>query len=68
MCTITGMPLRFRLLDEDGTDLGSFATSTPDWRPGHRIHRGRGDVLEVVRLVEPELDDELAGYLIVKHA
>lgn len=34
------MAFRFRLMSEDGADLGAFATSEPDWLPGHRIHRG----------------------------
>lgn len=61
------MPFRFRLLAEDGTDLGQFAAAVPDWAPGHRIHRGAGDVIEVVRVVEAEPQDEVAGYLVVRH-
>lgn len=59
---------RFRLLDEDGNDLGPFATSEPNWRPGHRIQRGAGAALEVVRLVDAAEGDDVAGYLIVRPA
>lgn len=60
------MALRFRLLAEDGTDLGPFATSEPNWQRGHQIHRGANDVLEVVRFVEAEPTDEVGGYLVVR--
>ena len=59
------MPFRFRLIDEAGGDLGSFATSEPNWVPGHRIHRGPGDNLEVIRVVAAEDGDDVHGYLVV---
>lgn len=59
---------RFRLLDEDGADLGPFRSVVNVWRPGERIHRGAGDHLEVVRVVEAEDGDDVDGYLIVKPA
>lgn len=58
----------FRLIDEHGDDLGPFRAAVPDWRPGHRIHRGAGDVLEVVRVVEAEPGDDVSGYLVVRPA
>jgi hypothetical protein len=59
---------RYRLLDEDGKDLGPFVTSEPNWQPGHTIHRGVGVVWEVVRVVDAPEDavDALRGYLIVR--
>lgn len=62
------MAFRFKLIDEDGTDLGAFATSEPDWLPGHRIHRGPGDSLEVVRVVPAEDGNDVNGYLVVRAA
>jgi hypothetical protein len=62
------MSFHFRLIHEDGTDLGSFATSEPNWERGHRIQRGLGDALEVVRLVDAAEGDDVNGYLIVRAA
>ena len=59
------MAFRFRLVDVGGADLGTFATSEPNWTPGHRIHRGPGDALEVVRRVAAEDGDDVVGYLVV---
>jgi hypothetical protein len=56
---------RFRLVSEDGADLGSFATSEPNWSPGHRIQRGPGDAVEVLRVVAAEDGDDVNGYLVV---
>ena len=53
------------LFDVGGTDLGTFATSEPNWSPGHQIHRGLDDTLEVVRLVAAEDGDDVNGYLVV---
>ena len=62
------MPFHFRLIREDGTDLGMFSTSEPNWETGHRIQRGADDELEVIRLVDAADGDNVAGYLIVKAA
>ena len=62
------MPFHFRLIDEDGTDLGSFATSEPDWTTGHQIHRGADGALEIVRLVYADDGDDVTGYLVVRAA
>jgi hypothetical protein len=57
----------YRLIDEQGEDLGPFRASTPAWQPGERIPRGR-DSLVVVNLT-PALDgDDVDGYLVVKPA
>jgi hypothetical protein len=58
--------IRFQLLAEDGTDLGPFATSEPNWRPGHRIYRGHDNDLEVVRTVPAQDGEEHCGYLVVR--
>ena len=59
------MAFRFRLMSEDGADLGPFATGESDWQAGHRIQRGPGDALEVLRVVAAEDGDEVSGYLVV---
>jgi hypothetical protein len=58
----------FRLLSEDGEDLGPFVSSEPKWHTGHQIHRGPDDTLEVVRLVPAEEDDDVNGYLVIRRA
>jgi hypothetical protein len=59
------MAFKFRLFDMNGGDLGTFATSEPNWTQGHRIHRGPDDALEVVRVVAPEDGDDVSAYLVV---
>ena len=59
------MSFKFRLFDVGGSDLGTFATSEPNWSPGHQIQRGPDDALEVVRLVAAEDGDDVNGYLVV---
>ena len=59
------MSFKFRLFDVGGTDLGTFATSEPNWKQGHQIHRGPGDTLEVVRTVAAEDGEDVIGYLVV---
>lgn len=59
------MSFKFRLMSEDGADLGPFATSEPNWIPGHRIHRGPGDTLEVLQVAAAEDGDDVSGYLVV---
>ena len=57
---------RFKLLRDDGTDLGLLTTSEPDWTAGQQIHQADGTILEVVRTVAAEPDDNVHGYLIVR--
>lgn len=59
------MAFKFRLMSEDGAALGSFASSEPNWSPGHRIQRGPGDAVEVVRVVAAEDGDDVDGYLVI---
>jgi hypothetical protein len=67
--SISLMPgFRYRLLDEDGADLGPLVSSEASWRPGRTLHRGAGVALRVVRAVDAEEDapDGLRGFLIVR--
>jgi hypothetical protein len=60
---------RYRLLDEDGTDLGPFVTAEPSWQTGQVIYYSHGAVLEVVRVVDTddnEDPDGVRGYLVVR--
>jgi hypothetical protein len=61
---------RYRLLGEDGNDLGPFVAAVCDWEPGHTLWRAGGEPWEVVRVVdaEPDAPDELRGYLVVVRA
>jgi hypothetical protein len=59
---------RYRLIDEQGDDLGPFHTAAPTWRVGDTIYRGRGGSLVVVN-VTPAFDgDDVDGYLVVRAA
>ena len=57
---------RYKLLREDGTDLGLLTTNEPDWTAGQQIHQADGTILEVIRTVAAEPDDNVHGYLIVR--
>ena len=59
------MVYKFRLISENGADLGPFVTNGRNWSSGHRIHRGAGDALEVLRVVAAEDGDDVSGYLVV---
>jgi hypothetical protein len=59
---------RFRLIDEDGEDLGPLRAATPTWAPGDRISRGPGKSLIVVNVTEALEGDDVDGYLVVKPA
>jgi hypothetical protein len=56
---------RFGLLDEDGTDLGPFVSSSPDWKRGDHIPFADGYMLEIVQLVD-SIESGGVDYLIVK--
>ncbi len=56
---------RYKLLRDDGTDLGLLTTNEPDWTAGQHIHQTDGSILEVIRTVAAEPDDNVHGYLIV---
>jgi hypothetical protein len=62
------MPYRYRLIDEQGTDLGPLASQRLDWHPGERLARSHEETLEVVRVVE--VDDAHAelfrAYIVVR--
>lgn len=60
------MPYRYRLLDEEGNDLGPLASRRCNWQPGERISRWHGEVLEIVSVVDELEQAEFNGYLIVQ--
>jgi len=59
---------RYRLLSEEGEDLGLLQAVTPTWAPGDRIPRGPGDSLVVVNVTVALDGDDVDGYLVVKPA
>jgi hypothetical protein len=67
MCLAT-RPLRFRLIDEQGIDLGPFVANDPDWLAGQHVERVSGYTLEVVRFVGASVGDAADGYLLVQRA
>ena len=48
------MTFRYRLIDEDGADLGPLASYRSEWQPGERLSRWHGERLEVVSVVEAD--------------
>ena len=60
------MSHRFRLMDEDGTDLGPFSAAAPSWSPGHRIQIDADYALEVVQVVPATEGDDVTAYLVVR--
>jgi hypothetical protein len=59
------MPFRFRLIDSEGTDLGPFVSKRPDWKPGERIGRSKGEDMLITAVVEPEQGAGFQAYLVV---
>lgn len=57
---------RFRLIDENGDDLGPFVSSRHSWREGDTIARRPAERLAVVRVVEAEEDASFRAYLVVR--
>jgi len=56
----------YRLLTEDGSDLGLFR-SKMRYEPGKKIYRVTGEIFRVVRFVQAmDGDEEIDGFLIVK--
>jgi hypothetical protein len=62
------MPFRYRLIDADGTDLGPFISKRPDWKPGDRIGRSKGEEMLITAVIEPEEDAGFQAYLVVSPA
>lgn len=55
---------RYRLLKDDGTDLGLLVGGDLRSRPGDTLYRG-ATALEVVRIVEADPAERLSGYVVV---
>ena len=64
------MTFRYRLIDEQGSDLGPLASPRSDWQPGEQLSRRHGETLEVVGVVDA--DDEhrelFRAYIVVRRA
>jgi hypothetical protein len=58
---------RYRLLKDDGTDLGLLVGSGLRARPGETVYRGES-ALEVVRIVDADPGERLRGYVVVADA
>jgi hypothetical protein len=59
------MPFRFRLIDAEGTDMGPFVSKRPDWKPGERIGRSKGEDMLITAVIEPEEGAGFHAYLVV---
>jgi hypothetical protein len=61
------MTFRYRLIAEDGADLGPLASYRAEWHPGERLSRWHGERLEVVSVIEADEHTELfRAYIVVK--
>ena len=58
---------RYRLLKDDGTDLGLLVGGGLRSRPGDMLYRG-ATALEVVRIVDADPAERLSGYVVVADA
>lgn len=56
----------YRLVDEDGADLGQLVSTQRAWRPGERLISGRAGELEVVSVVPAERGDDVRAYVVVR--
>jgi hypothetical protein len=57
---------RYRLVDEEGVDLGPFVSARLTFGVGERIARTPTEAFKVVQIVEAELHDPFRAYLIVR--
>ena len=64
---VTPARSRYRLLREDGTDLGLLVGGDLRWRPGDTLYRG-ASALEVLRIVEADPAELLRAYVVVAEA
>lgn len=58
---------RYRLVKDDGTDLGLLVGGDLRSRPGDTLYRG-ATALEVVRIVDADPAERLSGYVVVADA
>lgn len=57
---------RFRLLNEEGVDLGPLASRRNNWTVGETFSRFHGEKLTIIRIVATEPQDPFDAYLIVR--
>jgi hypothetical protein len=57
---------RYRLVDEDGAELGPFVSARLAFQVGEQIARRSGERYEIVNVVEAEPYDGSRAYLVVR--
>jgi hypothetical protein len=57
---------RFRLVDEDGIDLGPLVSARAIWRVGEIVSRRPDEKLKVVNVVPAEAPEGFLAYLVVQ--
>jgi hypothetical protein len=57
---------RFRLIAENGADLGPFVSTRAVWLVGEQIARSPTDRFVVMNVVEPEEQANFRAYLVVR--
>jgi hypothetical protein len=60
------MTYRYRLLDEDGNDLGPLVSRRRLWSVGEQLSLWHGDQLWIINVIPAEDSDDFAGYLVVR--
>jgi hypothetical protein len=56
----------YRLLSQDGDDLGSFTDSQRPALVGRKVYLVTGEVFRVIRVVTAMDGDDIDGYLVVE--
>lgn len=59
------MPFKFRMVDRDGEDRGTFTSSEPNWRDGDDVMLAPRNWLTIVETRPPDKDG-LAGVWVVE--
>jgi len=57
---------RYRIVNEEGVELGPYASARLAFQVGERLVRRRGERYEIVKVVEAERDESFRAYLVVR--
>ena len=60
------MTYRFRLLDENGDDLGPLVSRRRLWSVGEQLSRWHGDQLRIINVIPAEDSDDFVAYLVLR--
>ena len=60
------MPFRFKMVDRDGGDLGTFTTAAPDWRRGDVVLLSPKRRVKILVTRDPQDEAQFAGEWVVE--